>query len=334
MPLPFLFMGIAAATAAIGVGKTVVAISDTSDANYLNKKAERISTLASDTANKSRQLSGDAVTELGRQKLFVLDHSMNAFLASFQKLHNVDLSRSKGLKEMKNFRITQKGLHELEEMSSLASSMLAGAVSGLGVGAITAFGATAGVSAFACASTGAAISGLSGAAATNATLAFLGGGSLAAGGLGMAGGTAVLGGLVAGPALAVMGFVIGAKANENLDNAKENIAEAQKFEEEMRTVCTLCDGIRSRATLFQRQLLKLNALFEPLIYQLENTIAHSGTDFSTYNTQERQCVAAALSLAGAIKAMLDTAILTEDGVLTEESARMAETTQKFIEAHR
>ena len=46
-----------------------------------------------------------------------------------------------------------------------------------------------------CASTGTSIASLSGAAATNATLAFFGGGSLAAGGLGMAGGTAVLGGL-------------------------------------------------------------------------------------------------------------------------------------------
>ena len=61
-------------------------------------------------------------------------------------------------------------------------------------------------STFAAASTGTAIATLSGAAATNATLAFFGGGSLAAGGLGMAGGTAVLGGLVAGPALCVIDY--------------------------------------------------------------------------------------------------------------------------------
>lgn len=49
------------------------------------------------------------------------------------------------------------------------------------------------------ASTGAAISGLYGVAATNATLAWFGGGALAAGGAGMAGGAAVLGGLFALP---------------------------------------------------------------------------------------------------------------------------------------
>jgi hypothetical protein len=49
-----------------------------------------------------------------------------------------------------------------------------------------AFGAWSGAMAFGAASTGTAISALSGIAATNATLAFLGGGSLAAGGLGIA----------------------------------------------------------------------------------------------------------------------------------------------------
>ena len=77
-------------------------------------------------------------------------------------------------------------------------------------GSLAAFGAYSAATTFATASTGTAIASLSGAAASNATLAFFGGGSLAAGGLGMAGGAAVLGGLVAGPALLVMGIIIGA----------------------------------------------------------------------------------------------------------------------------
>ncbi|MOA59596.1 hypothetical protein D3C78_1842590 [compost metagenome] len=55
------------------------------------------------------------------------------------------------------------------------------------------------VTALGSASTGAAIAGLSGVAATNATLAWFGGGALAAGGAGMAGGAVVLGGLFAIP---------------------------------------------------------------------------------------------------------------------------------------
>lgn len=76
-------------------------------------------------------------------------------------------------------------------------------------------GLTGAVGAYGVASTGAAISGLSGAAAESATLAFLGGGSLASGGGGMALGATALNFVTIGPALLVAGFVVkgqGAKA--------------------------------------------------------------------------------------------------------------------------
>lgn len=67
------------------------------------------------------------------------------------------------------------------------------------------------------ASTGTAIGGLSGVAATNATLAWLGGGSLAAGGGGMALGSMVLGGIIAGPALLIAGGIFGAKSKNKIE---------------------------------------------------------------------------------------------------------------------
>jgi uncharacterized protein YjiS (DUF1127 family) len=74
------------------------------------------------------------------------------------------------------------------------------------------------------ASTGAAIGGLSGVAATNATLAWFGGGALAAGGAGMAGGVAVLSGIVALP-------LIGFATWRTYKNAEKVIAATQKLEE-------------------------------------------------------------------------------------------------------
>lgn len=76
-----------------------------------------------------------------------------------------------------------------------AISVGAGSVAG----GTLAVGSWALVTALGSASTGAAITGLSGVAATNATLAWFGGGALAAGGAGMAGGAAVLGGIFAIP---------------------------------------------------------------------------------------------------------------------------------------
>jgi hypothetical protein len=70
------------------------------------------------------------------------------------------------------------------------------------------------------ASTGTAISGLSGIAAQNATLAWLGGGSIAAGGGGMALGGLVLGGITLVPTLLFSGFRL-AKGEKALTDALE-----------------------------------------------------------------------------------------------------------------
>ena len=99
----------------------------------------------------------------------------------------------------------------------------------VGVGSIAggslAVGSWALVTALGSASTGAAISGLSGVAATNATLAWFGGGALAAGGAGMAGGAAVLGGLFAIPLVYFAAKGSHKKAKE-LEDAKAELEAA------------------------------------------------------------------------------------------------------------
>lgn len=103
------------------------------------------------------------------------------------------------------------------------------AAKGTASGISTAFGAWALVGNLGTASTGTAIHALSGAAAYNATLAWLGGGSLAAGGGGMALGTVVLGGIVVIPALAVTGLFNHLSANKKIHNIKEKEVEALKM---------------------------------------------------------------------------------------------------------
>ena len=78
-----------------------------------------------------------------------------------------------------------------------------------------------GVMAFAAASTGTPIAALSGIAAYNATLAAIGGGSLAAGGFGMAGGAMVLGSVVAAPVIAIAGWAFSSYGEDALKDAKK-----------------------------------------------------------------------------------------------------------------
>ena len=83
-----------------------------------------------------------------------------------------------------------------------------------------------GVVSLATASTGTAISGLTGIAATNATLAWLGGGALAAGGGGMALGAVMLNVAVIGPTLLVAGITVknrGTKARTEAEKHRTDV---------------------------------------------------------------------------------------------------------------
>ena len=324
MPIPLVFIAGGAITGGVGIAKSIKAGIDQKDANEVNEKATRIVNVATDTTNTCRKNSGDAITNLGQKKIDVLNDSIKPFVETFEKIHNVELADSKGLSEASKIVIDKQAIDELKAMHSMAGSLLGGVAGGATIGAVTAFGAYGAVSTFAAASTGTAIASLSGAAATNATLAFLGGGSLAAGGLGVAGGTAVLGGLVAGPALAVMGFIVGAKASTNKDNAYSNLAKAREFEEQMKATKIMCRGIRLRANMFERLLIDLDLLFVPLLDSMKTIIKEYGTDYSKYPENAQHVIAEALATAGAIKAVLDTPILTEEGNLTEESSKIRE----------
>lgn len=334
MPIPFLFIAAGLGTAALGIGKGVKAGIDQKDANETNELARDTVKEATEKARISRENSSKAIENLGAKKLWILDHSVASFVDLFEQLHNVELGESVGMDELKKFRLDKQSFEELKQMSSMASSIAGGVAGGAAAGALAAIGAYSGVMTLgACATTGTAIATLSGAAATNATLAFLGGGALSIGGLGMAGGTMVLGGLVAGPALAVMGFVVGAKASANKDTAYANLDKSLEYEEEVKTVQVLCKAIRMRATLFTRLLIKLDAILAPLTDSLSHIIETSGTDFSQYTKEEKAVVAATLSLVKAIKAILDTPILAEDGTLTKESEAIAAPVQEVISAN-
>lgn len=106
----------------------------------------------------------------------------------------------------------------------MAGKAAAGAGAGAAAGAAAAAAVYTAVAATATASTGAAMAGLTGAAATSATLAWLGGGSLAAGGIGVAGGTLVLSGIIAAPALIAAGIALALGGRRLRDNARSDAA--------------------------------------------------------------------------------------------------------------
>ena len=332
MPLPLLFIGVAAATGSVGIGKSIKAGIDANNASKINKNANEMVQETTDWLNAQRLACGRSLSQLGEEKLFVLNSSIVEFLDTFTQIKNVDFRDSEGLDELRKFHIDQKDFEELRTMVNFAGSLAGGAVAGTAGGALVAFGAYGAAQALAVASTGTAIASLSGAAATNATLAFFGGGSLAAGGLGMAGGTAVLGGLVAGPALMVMGFVAGAAAKKNLEKAYTNRAEAIQIAEQLSAAALQCEAIRRRTYVFYNLLARLDFFFLPLIYKMEDIFKSEGDDYKAYKSESKKVIASCASIAVTIKAVLDTPLLTDDGLLTDESATTAVSVEERLKA--
>lgn len=331
MPLPLLFIGVAAATGAFGAGSAVKAGIDANNASKINQSANEIVEKATNYCNFQRKACGNSLAKLGEEKIYVLNSTVTEFLDTFQKIKNVDFKDTEGLDELKKMHLDEKTFYDMRSLANFAGTVAGGTVAGTAGGALVAFGAYGAAQALAVASTGTAISTLSGAAATNATLAFFGGGSLAAGGLGVAGGAAVLGGLVAGPALMVIGLVAGNTAKKNLDKAYTNRAEAITIASQLEIASKQCSAIRRRTYMFYNLLGRLDTYFLPLIYKMEDIVASEGEDYSEYSQDSKKLIASCASIAVSIKTVLDTPLLTDDGLLTDDSEKKATDISGFLD---
>lgn len=320
-------IGVCSALGLFGAGKGVKAAMDNSEANDTNERAQNLLDRAKNGAEEARDSLKKWLTNLGNKRIFVRQHPIAKFIETFQKIRNFDVKALPLSNEplVERFDVAEIKADELKFMN-----MLAGAAGGLAAGGAMAFGAFGAVGTFAAASTGTAIASLSGAAATNATLAWLGGGALAAGGGGMAAGAAVLGGIVAGPALAIFGCVIGAKASAKLDQAKSNLAQARKVAEELKTATTALKGMTEQAKLFVNLTNQFCELFLPQLDGLVSIIEKLGTNYNKYPADCQAHVVTTVSTYQVLRALVDARIMKDNGSFDEKSNKIVKLAQDYL----
>lgn len=322
MPIPFLIAAAAVAAGGLGLAGAAVAKETMDEAKEVANDGKYIVRKAEEKRDSAREKADKAINTLGEKKLDILSNSINVFVDNFKQLKNVNFHNSVGLEELKDFTPDSSSLGELQRASFSAAQIGGSMTAGLAGGGIAALGAYGAVGLLATASTGTAISTLSGVAATNATLAWLGGGSLAAGGLGVAGGMAVLGGAVLGPALLIGSFVAYAKAEEALNEAKSYRAKARQFEAECENVCSLCKAVTERAEQIKGVLVKLDKMLDNGNKNMVSIIKNEGTDWNTYSEQDQKIIAGVAMTAKTLKVILDTPLMHEDGSLSKESEKV------------
>ena len=329
MAVPIILGGIAIGSALYGAYKGTNGAIDHSTASDINNESKSLINTANQQVEAQRVTTNELLTDYGTRKLRAFNGSISDFIESFGQLKNVELIQTPELEKLNVGDFSNKTLTDLREDYQALKDAGLGLGSGIGGGAALAFGAYNGSMMLAAASTGTAISSLSGVAATNATLAWLGGGSLATGGFGMAGGMMVLGGIMAGPALAIFGHIVGNKGEEALNNARSNKEQARTIHDQANLMVGKLQAIEQVTTLANETLSKVSARLRRSVNDLQNVIKNYGEDYRSYSQESREVVFRSVKFAQLIKAMVDTPLLDKDGNLvlsTEKRVREVNTT--------
>jgi hypothetical protein len=171
------------------------------------------------------------------------------------------------------------------------------------------------VASYGSASTGIAIAKLSGAAAQRATMAWLGGGSLATGGGGMALGAMALNVVTIGPTVLVGGLVLNGKGEKARSEARHYSADVERSVDEQH-------ALRGRLQLIDRRADELDVLLADLtdrgITALDELDEHEPFDPNEHAEPFRR----ALAYAIAVRDVISTPIMDADGEVDPDTDRL------------
>lgn len=242
-----------------------------------------------DQRDAQRQRLNNLYQENKRLLESVGEHTMESFVVlrrAFRVLHKATTHHQIPNNRSVAVEVGTDTIERSKRLNSRYSSFLhasAGAVSGSSL----AIGSWTMVTILGTASTGTAIGTLSGVAAFNATLAWFGGGALAAGGAGMAGGMMVLGGIVAFPFIILWGFSIHKKAKKLEDGYEQLKSQFELFDAkeadgliENKAIKAKHDEIQNKCTSFRTNTnLILNEIlpygyFSVIIRHLKNIFGY------------------------------------------------------------
>lgn len=313
MPIPFIPVIVA------GGAIIVTGVSAGARGAYLHVKADRDWKAVVAAHKEEYERLEDArvrvdqtILDYGTRQLEVQEQTIGRFvtwLESHQKLvKRLDGSVVDGI---------EINVPELTKIKTDLQQITKGAAGLVGAGAA---GATAqaaalwGVGSLASASTGTAISSLSGIAAQNATLAWLGGGSLAAGGAGIAGGTIVLGFIIAAPAAVIAGATLAWSGARRRRRTEVSIAEARTEMASMRAARALTGRIGKRVNELRDVLTSVNVRAEDALSVLEKL---------EFNPDEHgPQLLRVVTLVRALREILNVPVIDKDGELTDESIQV------------
>lgn len=301
---------------ALKIGKTisgVQAYQDGKAAKQEKAEADEIKAYIEAENERRRQESNQILDTFGRVRLEALQETVGKFIIYLDLIKKK--AKVKEYELLTSIDVTPEQVKELETVNMNASTALKTlAVSGGNAIAVV-MGVPALVTQFAAASTGTAIASLHGAAATNAVFAWLGGGSIASGGLGVAGGMAVLGTLTGVVALASASVVATAYFAKKHTEATQYLADMKEMKAKMELGWTILDNVNKRAQELQDITIQLK---ERCIQSLDQ-LADIMIGFDTQNTEHLKIFQQTAILIKSMSELAQVPVMDDEGNVSEMS---------------
>jgi hypothetical protein len=221
--IPIILGVVALITAGVGVASGVDGMSKMEEANKIGNDAQKRYEKKRKSVQRNMKATQDLAKEYGQLQVQVQLLTIKRFIDFIEK--NGQRASQSNKDFFEGFEgVSFQQIYEYKTAALEAEKIAAHGFAAAGTAYAAGQSAVALIGLFGTASTGIAIGELSGVVAWNAALAWLGGGSLAVGGGGMALGALVLGGIALGPALMIGGFALGGQGEKALTDARQHEA--------------------------------------------------------------------------------------------------------------
>lgn len=317
---------------------------DRSDAKRIASDAKEREDDARNNLEKQKNKTQRNLTKLGEEKQKAFTESLVPFVSLYKEVGKVDLKPIKHIDGI-DYRLFKCEYAELKQVTTTYSELAIAGGGGALTGTVAVGGALGLAALVGTASTGTAIGTLSGVAATNATLAWLGGGAISAGGLGVTGGMVVLGGIAIAPLALFVMFLGGSKGKQQLNAAKNYSDQVDVIVEKIITLIEELKRIDRGAELFRKTIVSLKPVMDYQNEKMQTVIERLHQrdrwhkfvidpvkkilNMAILTDEEAAIFRDSANCAYLLKKLLDTPLMNEDGSFFDGAMKSLDTCREL-----
>ncbi|MBU3191295.1 hypothetical protein K9O30_06615 [Clostridium bowmanii] len=287
-------IGTGGVSAVIGAGLTYSGITAGEGFSNMSEAKEKIDRAKSIYSKKSAKLeeSKKATSlKIDKLNLYKMEIYSKDIEESIQIIKNIKIPKETEVDFTEKditYLFEKNEINEIQNNSIKTREVLSQTVNGASFMKAAAGGSFGFMSTFGVSSTGTAISSLSGAAAKKATLAALGGGSLQAGGGGIALGSTVLGGLTVVPTAMILSLQYAKKSEETLTEASKYYSIVRKEAGNMEAmILFLQNGVDKRLSEIESTIIRVVTIYRLKIFpKLKNAYDRNKNSEGKVNYKE------------------------------------------------